>query len=340
MRLMKGKKLRATSHTVAKLAGVSRSAVSRTFTPNASVSQKTKLKVMAAANKLGYRPNFMAQSLITKKTHLIGLIMADWDNPYYASTLRSYGEKLQKEGYQVILVTVNKKSAISDSINFLLQYQVEGIIMLSIIPSQEMTSLCDNKDTPIVLVGDSSNKIQICNVNVDHKAIGTNLANLALDLGYKRIVLIRGNKKLKSSVIRIDAFKKVLKKQDRGKIIANLTGILGHDQGRKAMKDIMKLKPKPDLVLCSSDLTALGILDGATTDFNLDVPKDLAIIGFGDAPISSWGMNRLTTVQLPTQIMIDESIDCLFHQIKNPHDKAKSIMLNSTIILRDTTKKL
>ena len=118
---MKGKKLRATSHTVAKLAGVSRSAVSRTFTPNASVSQKTKLKVMAAANKLGYRPNFMAQSLITKKTHLIGLIMADWDNPYYASTLRSYGEKLQKEGYQVILVTVNKKSATSDSINFLLQ---------------------------------------------------------------------------------------------------------------------------------------------------------------------------------------------------------------------------
>jgi DNA-binding LacI/PurR family transcriptional regulator len=203
-----------------------------------------------------------------------------------------------------------------------------------------MTSLCDKKDTPIVLVGDSSNKIQICNVNIDHKAIGTKLANLALDLGYKRIVLIRGNKKLKSSAIRIDAFKKVLKKQDRGKIIANLTGILGHDQGRKAMKDIMKLKPKPDLVLCSSDLTALGILDGATTDFNLDVPKDLAIIGFGDAPISSWGMNRLTTVQLPTQIMIDESIDCLFHQIKNPHNKAKSVMLNSTIILRDTTKKL
>ena len=336
--LMKDKKLRATSHTVAKLAGVSRSAVSRTFTPNASVSKKTKIKVMTAANALGYRPNFLAQSLITKKTYLIGLIMADWDNPYYASTLRSYGEKLQKEGYQVILVTINKKNNVNDSINFLLQYQVEGIIMLSVVPSLEMTLLCDKKDTPIVLVGDSSNKIQICNINVDHKSIGANLANLALDLGYKRIVLIRGNKKIKSGVIRTTAFKKVLKKQNRAKIIANLTGILGHDQGYKAMEDIMKLKLKPDLVICSSDITALGILDAATTDFNLDVPKDLSIIGFGDAPISSWGMNSLTTVKLPTKIMIDESIDRLFYQIMNPKNKSKSVLLNSTIILRDTTK--
>ena len=334
---MKVKKLRATSYTVAKLAGVSRSAVSRTFTPNASVSQKTKVKVMAAANELGYRPNFMARSLITKKSHLIGLIMADWNNPYYASTLRSYSEKLQKKGYQVILVTTNKKNDVNDSINFLLQYQVEGIIMLSILPSLEMASLCDKKDTPIVLVGDSSKKIQICNVNIDHEDIGTNLANLALDLGYKRFVLIRGNKKIKSGVIRTAAFTKVLKKQNRGKIIANLTGIIGHDQGRKALEDIMKLKPKPDLVICSSDLTALGILDGAITDFNLNVPKDLAIIGFGDAPISSWGMNRLTTVQVPGEMMIDESIDCLFSRIKSPHNKAKSILLNSTIILRDTT---
>ena len=216
---MKDKKLRATSHTVAKLAGVSRSAVSRTFTPNASVSQKTKLKVMTAANELGYRPNFMAQSLITKKTHLIGLIMADWDNPYYASTLRSYGEKLQTEGYQVILVTSNKKNDVNDSINFLLQYQVEGIIMLSVVPSQEMTLLCQKKDTPIILVGDSSDKIQLCNVNVDHEGIGTNLATLALDIGYERIVLIRGNKKIKSGVIRTAAFKKILKSKIELKLL-------------------------------------------------------------------------------------------------------------------------
>ena len=116
--------------------------------------------------------------------------------------------------------------------------------------------------------------------------------------------------------------------------------MLGHDQGRKAMADIMKSKLKPDLVICSSDLTALGILDGATTDFNLDVPRDLSIIGFGDAPISSWGMNSLTTVKLPTQLMIDKSIDCLFNQIKSPNNKSKSVLLNATIVHRETTKKL
>jgi DNA-binding LacI/PurR family transcriptional regulator len=86
------KKGRITSHEVAALAGVSRSAVSRTFTPGASVSVKTKEKVMASADELGYQPNVIARSLITQKSQLIGLIMSDWLIPYYTTLLKSYSE--------------------------------------------------------------------------------------------------------------------------------------------------------------------------------------------------------------------------------------------------------
>ena len=337
---MKRKKsrVRVTSHNVAELAGVSRSAVSRTFTPNASVSSKTKEKVIIAANKLGYRPNVMARSLITKKTQLIGLVMADWDNPFYASTLKSYSEKLQKENYQTILATINNNSDIDTSIEFLLQYQVDGIIMLSALPSSDVVAACNQKDTPIVLVGNSSKKINTCTVNIDHNEIGKNLANLSIELGYRRFVLIRGDKNIKSGIQRTKAFSKVLEKENKGEILANITGILGHDEGRNALADIIKIKP--DIIICSSDLTALGIIDGARVDYNLEVPKDIAVIGFGNNPISSWGMNRLTTVQLPHEKLIDESIGCLLRRIDDPELPPKNIDLQSIVITRDTTRQI
>lgn len=337
---MKRKKSRVqvTSHNVAELAGVSRSAVSRTFTPNASVSSKTKEKVILAANKLGYRPNVMARSLITKKTQLIGLVMADWNNPFYASTLKSYSEKLQKENYQTILATINNNSDIDTSIEFLLQYQVDGIIMLSALPSSDVVDACNQKDTPIVLVGNSSKSINTCTVNIDHNAIGKNLANLAIELGYRRFVLIRGDKNIKSGIQRTKAFSKVLEKENKGEILANLTGILGHDDGRNTLADIIKIKP--DIIICSSDLTALGIIDGARVDYNLEVPKDIAVIGFGNNPISSWGMNRLTTVQLPYEKLINESIGCLLRRIDDPDLPPKNIDLQSVVITRDTTRRI
>lgn len=337
---MKRKKSRVqvTSHNVAELAGVSRSAVSRTFTPNASVSSKTKEKVILAANKLGYRPNVMARSLITKKTQLIGLVMADWNNPFYASTLKSYSEKLQKENYQTILATINNNSDIDTSIEFLLQYQVDGIIMLSALPSSDVVDACNQKDTPIVLVGNSSKSINTCTVNIDHNAIGKNLANLAIELGYRRFVLIRGDKNIKSGIQRTKVFSKVLEKENKGEILANLTGILGHDDGRNTLADIIKIKP--DIIICSSDLTALGIIDGARVDYNLEVPKDIAVIGFGNNPISSWGMNRLTTVQLPYEKLINESIGCLLRRIDDPDLPPKNIDLQSVVITRDTTRRI
>ena len=332
------KKSRVTSHNVAKLAGVSRSAVSRTFTPNASVSSATKEKVIKAANELGYRPNVMARSLITKKTQLIGLVMDDWDNPFFVSTLKSYSEKLKKENYQIILATINKNSDIDNSIEFLMQYQVDGIIMLSALPSSDLVASCNQEHTPIVLVGNSSKEIKACTVNIDHSMIGKNLAYLALELGYSRIVLVRGDKNIKTGIRRTKAFNKVLEKEHKARVVAHLTGISGYDAGRNAMAEI--IKTKPDLVICSSDLTALGVIDGVRVDYNLDIPKDIAVIGFGDSPISSWGMNRLTTVQLPLQSLIDESIRCLFRRINDPELSPKEVYLESDIISRDTTRQV
>jgi DNA-binding LacI/PurR family transcriptional regulator len=333
------KKRRVTSHEVAALAGVSRSAVSRTFTLGASVSNKTREKVLGAADKLGYQPNVIARSLITRKSHLIGLVMADWLNPYYTAMLQSYIEKLQNKNYQVIFATINKGRDVDASIKFLMQYQVDGIIIVSALPSAATSADCFQKNTPIVFLNRLASSIGACSVTLDHIDLGSKLADVAIDFSYKRFALIRGDEKVKTGAQRTTAFIKRIEEHKKGKVVADLVGIIGYDQGRAAFADIMKLKSKPDLIMCSSDLTALGMMDGARIDFNLEIPKDVGFIGFGNAPASSWGLNQLTTIKLPIDSMIDASINYLLTRIDDPKLPPESCALRADIIFRDTTKK-
>ena len=139
---------KVTSHEVAALAGVSRSAVSRTFTPGASVSAATREKVQAAAAKLGYRPNALARSLIVRSTQLIGLVMAEWENPFYTRMLRQFSERLQAEGYQLLLMTSGTESEVDDVARRLLQYQVDGLIVVSARPSAAFVTECEASGVP------------------------------------------------------------------------------------------------------------------------------------------------------------------------------------------------
>ena len=115
-----------TSFEVAALAGVSRSAVSRTFTPDTSVSPATRTKVLSAAAKLGYEPNVIARSLITRQSRLIGLVMAGWENPFYTAMLQQFSEKLQSRDYRLMLLTSTAPNDVDDSVRMLRQYQVGG----------------------------------------------------------------------------------------------------------------------------------------------------------------------------------------------------------------------
>ena len=139
--------------------------------------------------------------------------MSDWLNPYYTAMLKSYSEKLQDANYQVILATVNKGRDVDASIKFLMQYQVDGIIIVSASPTIETAALCVQKNTPIVLLNRRANKINACSVTLNHNELGQQLANLALDLGYRRFALIRGQETIKTGRQRTYAFNKVIEKK-------------------------------------------------------------------------------------------------------------------------------
>ena len=142
-----------TSIDVAKAAGVSQSAVSRYYTPGASVSKKTAEKVKVASDLLGYRPNVLARSLITGKSRIIGLVGAYLDNYFYPEAVEKISNTLQLEGYHVLVFMASKTAGDIDKVlSEILDYQVDGIIVASVAMSSSLATRCQEAGIPVVSV--------------------------------------------------------------------------------------------------------------------------------------------------------------------------------------------
>lgn len=326
----------ATSFEVAALAGVSRSAVSRTFTPDASVSASTRNKVLKAAAKLGYQPNVFARSLITRESRLIGLIMGEWENPFYTVMLREFSERLQARNYRLMLLTCGAGSDVDASIRLLRQYQVEGILMVSAQPGAEAADECADAGVRIVLVNRDVASLPASRIVLDNERVGREIAESLLASGYQKFALARGDASLTASGSRYAGFRSALASARRGSVVLDSSDILGYAKGRAFAIEAMRGANRPDAIVCSSDITAIGVLDGARIDLGIDVPESLGVIGFGDIPAAAWAVNNLTTVRIPLGTLIDASVNELF----NPSSgrRRRSLVFAAQMVPRGTTR--
>ena len=141
-----------TSLDVARRAGVSQSAVSRVFTPGASASPATAAKVKKAAMELGYRPNPIARAMITGKSRIVGLLVAYLDNQFYPLALERLSQALQERGYHILVfMAQNSEDEISNTVQELLGYRVDGIIAASVSVDSALTAQCAEAGIPVVL---------------------------------------------------------------------------------------------------------------------------------------------------------------------------------------------
>lgn len=313
--------------------------MSRTFTPGASVSSKTREKVLSAAAELGYQPNALARSLIVRSTHMIGLVMSGWGNPFYTRMLRQLSERLQREGYQLLLLTSQSAADVDDVVRRLLQYQVDGLLVVSAKPSQEVAEECSKTGTPLVLINRHSPGQTASSVTCDNAKIGRDLLRLLVESGYRRLALVRGDASVVAGIERTDAIRAAIRASDSARVVADLTDCLGYDAGRRAVDRLWHSSDPPDAVVCSSDPTALGFVDGARLDLKIDVPRQLAVVGIGDIPQAAWGAHRLTTVHLPVDEMIDLAAGDLLARLQDPNLSPRAMVANARLVLRGTVRR-
>jgi DNA-binding LacI/PurR family transcriptional regulator len=304
-----------TSVDVARRAGVSQSAVSRVFTPGASVSRKTADKVRKAARDLGYRPNVLARSLITGRTKIIGLVVAYLDNYFYPDVLEKLSTALQGEGYHVLIFMASQTAGnIDDVLQEILDYQVDGIILASVAMSSDLATRCQAEGIPVVLFNRSQDDDRLSAITSDNHAGGLKIAEFLLASGHRRIGYIAGWEGASTQRDREAGFVEGLANAGRSIDVRKVGNYL-FDQAGVAARAMFAGDDRPDAVFVANDHMAFAVMDVIRSELGLAVPADVSVVGYDDVPIAAWPAYDLTTVRQSANAMVGETVKTLLAQI-------------------------
>ena len=329
---------KTTSVEVAKLAGVSQSAVSRVFTPGASSSKRTSEKVLKAAAKLGYRPNILARSLITGRTRIIGLVVAYLDNYFYPEAVELLSNALQKKGYHVLVFMASKTAGnIDDVLEEMLDYQVDGVIAASVAMSSDLAVRCNAAGVPVVLFNRAENNERLSAVTSDNIDGGQNVAKFLIAGGYKRLGYIAGWEGASTQRDREAGFIEELKKHKRS-LYAREVGNFNMEEARQAARKMFTAREIPDAVFVANDHMSFAVMDVIRFELGLKIPEQVSVVGYDDVPVASWPAYDLTTVRQPVNRMVAETVSFLLECIGGQKTNTRQIQIEGPLIVRGSTK--
>ena len=284
-----------TAEDVARLAGVSRSAVSRTFTPGASVSADVRRRVQEAAKTLGYRVNRLARSLISDQSNLVGVVGANLSLPFMARQLDELSRALLRRGMQCLLLNAAEaEQGITPLIELILEFRVRAIVVMSGSPPSSIIDDCVANGVRVILVNRQADDIETDTIISDDLGGARLAAGRLLQAGCRRIGVVGSGARTPTQLRRRVAFAECI--EEAGiKPAVWASGETTYETGMEAAKGLLASRDL-DGVFCVTDLLALGFLDGARR-MGRRIPEDLSVIGFDDIPQSGWVPYHLTTVR-------------------------------------------
>jgi len=297
----------STAYDVARLAGVSQSTVSRAFTAGARVSPDTLVKVTAAAEALGYRPNFIARSLITRRSNIVGLAMAHMDNEFYAMLLCALNESFARVGRRLLLFAGNPRGESDPMLSEILKYQVDAIILASTTLSSSLAQDCHRAGIPVVLINRAAAADGVSAITGDNIIGAQVIADFLVRGGHRRLAFVAGLENSSTSHEREEAFTQRVMSHG----MEHPMRAVGHyraDATRDAVRQLLSAAERPDGIFCANDFMAFAAIEIARFEFGLDVGKDISIIGFDDvaaAALPSWS---LTTYSQPVEAMAQAAV--------------------------------
>ena len=332
---------KVTSLQVADRAGVSQSAVSRVFTPGASVSKKTADKVRKAAAELGYRPNVLARAMVSGRSRIIGLVVAYLENHFYPEALEKLSNALQERGYHVLIFMAAQTAGNIDSVmEEILDYQVDGIVMASVAMSSDIASRCRQAGVPVVLFNRSQDIGGITTVTSDNYAGGRKVAEFLVAGGHERIAYIAGWEGASTQRDREAGFRAALDEAGR-QLHAREVGDFRSDRAAEAARRLFHASQsnRPDAVFVANDHMAFAVMDVLRFELGLRVPEDVSVVGYDDVPPAAWPAYNLTTMRQRANMMVEETVVALLDQIENPEAQApRQISIDCPFVIRGSAR--
>jgi DNA-binding LacI/PurR family transcriptional regulator len=296
-----------TAEDVARVLGVSQSTISRAFTVSASIAEETKERVLKTATALGYRPNVIARSLITRRTSIVAVVIENLADPFYPLVLDALTQRIQSCGCQTLLFVPAAGQDVEDILPMLLQYQVDAIVITSATLSSTMARTCALRETPVVLFNRYVPGLDIHAVSCDNEAGGRLVAEFLIKTGHVQPAYVSG---LPDATTNLDRERGFVSRLDELGVTSWLVeegGSYGHEAGYAAAKRLVARRARPDAIFFASDVMAFGGIE-ALREIGLRVPEDISVLGFDDVPMAAWPSNALTTIRQPVKEMADEAI--------------------------------
>ena len=296
---------------VAARAGVSRSAVSRTFTDGASVSPETRAKVIAAAEKLGYHVNHLARGLIHHRSGIVCLIVAEMQTPYQATFVEAATRRLQDRGKVVmVLNTAGQPENVEAALRQTLNYRAEATVVVSGAPPLSLVETCIENGQRVILINrdDAPPGPQV--MMIENEAAASEACFILRRAGCRQLAVVSSTAGTPSIVARERAF--VTAARDAGvAVTVNRAGPTGYATGAESARQLLAGSSRPDGVFCVTDLLALGLMDAARIEFRMNIPADLCVIGFDDISAAGWLGYDLTTFRQPLNEIADHIAELL-----------------------------
>ena len=302
---------------VAERAGVSRSAVSRTYTKGASVSAKTREKVIQAAADLGYSPNVLASSLTTGRTKLIGLVSNNFHNPIFLEVFDKFTKGLQAAGLRPLLVNLSDEVEPENSLQLLRQYSVDAVIVASSTLPTSFAQRFHDAGVPVVhSFGRLAPRPKVHTVGIDNIAAGRLAGQTLIEHGYRRVGMMAGPDTATSTQDRLAGFMEVMREHPEIEVSFSFASAYSFAAGEIEMTRLLS-KRRAEAYFCGDDVLSIGAL-AAARKAGLRVPDDLGLIGLNDMEMACWSNIDLTTIRNPISAIVDASIELVERMLTAP----------------------
>lgn len=330
-----------TMEDVKNLAGVSISTVSRVINGTRKVSPDKTLAVNRAIEKLGYKPNELARSLVMKKSNTLGIILDDIGIEYMAQYVRGIDEIGKMYKYDILLYsTFGDLEKQKKAVEFLSSKQVEGIIVISEKINNEILYSIKEYDIPYILLDKFYNTEEYRTISVHYSSAMASMTKHIIEQNHKNILYVREKSFDYSSDMKQRGYEDEMNKHGLNSKIMYVNKDTVDEAYRFMASNIELIRKKGyTTIMASSDLLAVGILHYCY-DNGISVPDDLSISGFGNALYSSLVRPSITTVRLPNYDIGAVAVRVLIKVLKEEDDFSQSINLHHEIMLRETIKKL
>jgi LacI family transcriptional regulator len=325
---------------IAKRARVSTATVSRTINRHPSVQPQLAKRVLKVVEELGYFPSTQARALVSGHSRIFGLIVSEITNPFFPEIVHVFEETALQHNYEVLLSsTVHDTERMKIAVRRMLEHRVEGVAIMTFGMEESLLDDLKLKKVPLVFVDVGPQRPHVSNIRIEYLlGIRQAVQHLAA-LRHERIGFITGPLTLKSAVARRDAFLQSMK--EIGMAVDHDLVVEGNhtlEGGVVAFEKMLALRSRPTAVLCSNDMTAMGVMRKSYAE-GIVIPRDLSVIGFDNIRFTQYTLPPLTTIEMSQSELARIAFRALLEDVRRnaPNAKGTEYVLKTSLVLREST---